>query len=156
MKTMFFLSFIVFICCYSCGKLNFPEKFYRIQLDNHSDDTIWVYIALETAFEYPDTSIETTRPATGFRDVAPKRSTYFDSRQKWEEVFDKSLPGKRLSMYIFNADTLAHYDWETIRSGYKVLRRYDLSIEDLQKLDFKVPYPPTAEMTGMKMYPLGP
>jgi len=42
---------------------------------------------------------------------------------------------------------------ETIREEYKVLKRYDLSIEDIQLLNYEIPYPPTEVMRGMRMYP---
>lgn len=153
MKALFFLSSLLLLGCDSCKKSNFPDRFYDIQLDNKSDNTIKVYIALEREFVYPDTLIETNVPATGFRTIEADKSTYFDSRVKWEEIFDKHLPLDTLSIFIFDVDTLIYYDWETIRSEYKVLQRYDLSLDNLKQLDFKVPYPPTAEMAGMKIYP---
>ena len=40
-----------------------------------------------------------------------------------------------------------------VRKGYKVLARYDLSLEDLERLNFELSYPPDNRMQGIKMYP---
>jgi len=40
-----------------------------------------------------------------------------------------------------------------VERDYLVLQRYYLSLQDLQKLNWRVSYPPTPEMKDMKMYP---
>jgi hypothetical protein len=74
------------------------------------------------------------------------------------ENYFNNIPSDTLSVYYFHPDTVAKYSWEEIQQGYKVLQRYDLSLEDLIKLKNKsgvpvIPYPPTAVMKDMKMYP---
>jgi hypothetical protein len=69
-----------------------------------------------------------------------------------------SFPNDTVSIYIFNQDTLDTCPWEEIQRDYKILRRYDLSIENIQQLENSngipvIPYPPTAAMKDMKMYP---
>lgn len=59
-----------------------------------------------------------------------------------------------MSIFIFDLDTLEYYNWDGIRNSYKVLKRYDLSIENLEELDFIVSYPSTNWMIdNVKMYP---
>jgi hypothetical protein len=55
-------------------------------------------------------------------------------------------------------DTINKYSWEEIQRDYKVLRRYDLSVEDFNLLykkngDSEILYPPDERMKYMKMYP---
>jgi hypothetical protein len=74
------------------------------------------------------------------------------------EEFVFNLPSDTLSVFYFHPDTLSKYSWEVIQNDYKILRRYDLSLEDLIKLKDKydvpvIPYPPTEVMKDMKMYP---
>jgi hypothetical protein len=74
-----------------------------------------------------------------------------------ENYFHK-IPSDTLSVFYFHVDTINKYSWEEIRQGYKVLRRYDLSIDDLYLLYNKydipeIPYPPDERMKNMKMYP---
>ena len=58
-----------------------------------------------------------------------------------------------MSIYLFDAETVDNTPWETIREEYKVLKRYDLSLEDIQFLDYEISYPPTEQMKDMRMYP---
>ncbi len=73
----------------------------------------------------------------------------------WEDIFN-SLPKDTLSIFIFHTDTLNKYSWEEVRNGYKILKRYDLSLQDIERLNYNVPYPPSPEMAKMKMYPKYP
>lgn len=85
--------------------------------------------------------------------IEPSMRYYtFDFRKP----IDKMVAGlivDTLSIYIFSRPSYKNTPWEILRSNYMVLKRYDLSIADLKKLNYKVPYPPTIEMAGMKMYP---
>jgi hypothetical protein len=106
---------------------------------------------------------------TYYPDSLPERNDYivYDMRVElrsglgswlsWEQFFN-NLPKDTLSLFIFHTDTLTKYSWEEIRREYKILRRYDLSIEDIHRLKNKydvpkIPYPPTEIMKNMKMYP---
>ena len=43
--------------------------------------------------------------------------------------------------------------WETVREDYIILQRYDLSIAELEKLNWTIYYPPTEAMKDFYMYP---
>ena len=43
---------------------------------------------------------------------------------------------------------------DTIRKYVPVLQRYRLNLEDLENLNWIVPYPPTEAMKDMDIYPL--
>jgi hypothetical protein len=58
-----------------------------------------------------------------------------------------------LSIFFFEPDTIAKYNWATVREDYKILVRYDLSYSDLKQLDWCIYYPPTEEMKDMKIFP---
>ena len=42
---------------------------------------------------------------------------------------------------------------DSIRYHYVILKRYDLSKKDLQKLNWNIAYPPIEAMKDIKMYP---
>jgi hypothetical protein len=46
-----------------------------------------------------------------------------------------------LSIYVFDTDTLNTYDWVKVKVGYKVLKRYDLSLDDLKQMNWTITYP---------------
>ena len=52
---------------------------------------------------------------------------------------------------IVSLDTIKKYGWEDVRVNYRVLVRYDLSYQDFRHLDLVVPYPPSVEMSHIKM-----
>ena len=43
--------------------------------------------------------------------------------------------------------------WETVREDYIILQRYDLSIAELEKLNWTIYYPPAEAMKDIYMYP---
>ena len=42
---------------------------------------------------------------------------------------------------------------DSVRKNVPIIQRYRLKLEDLQKLDWIVPFPPTEAMKGMDIYP---
>ena len=54
--------------------------------------------------------------------------------------------------YLFSRDTLETVSWEEVVKEYKVLARYDLTLEDLERLNWTIYYPPNEKMKGIKMY----
>ncbi len=57
------------------------------------------------------------------------------------------------SVFILDEEIYYICSWLDICKNYKVLTRYDLSGDDIINLQFTVPYPPSAAMKDMKMYP---
>jgi hypothetical protein len=133
----------------SCGDL--VDHKYGIKVINNSDYAIQVAPGLGPAWlsSYPDTAISELKP--DFFYVAYHDSNYIESAGKWEDIFSR-LPKDTLSIYVFSADTLKAYDWSKIKED-KVLKRYDLSLSDLKKLNWDITYPPTEAMKDMHMYP---
>jgi hypothetical protein len=158
MKTFIGSILILFIFT-SCCQTPFR---YGLHITNNSTDAVgcYFYLAWEGGNEgivYSDTTLVSLR--TDEVTIIKSGQTYRASRPvspitEWI----LSLPSDTLSVFFFSQDTLNTYSWEEIKHRYKVLRRYDLSIEDIQKLKNKydvpeIPYPPDERMKDMKMYP---
>jgi len=58
-----------------------------------------------------------------------------------------------INLYIFDATVVENTPWETVAKDYLVLKRYELSLADLQRLDWQVTYPPTEAMEDVKQHP---
>ncbi len=58
-----------------------------------------------------------------------------------------------LNIYIFDAEVIENTPWETVVRDYLVLKRYDLSLSDLQRLNWQVTYPPTEAMKDIQQWP---
>ena len=133
-------------------------SYYQIDYVNNADYDICCY-DLDNRGKYkncyPDTTI-----SFGKELGIVKAHSYVIvtiGRRPIEDYFD-NIPSDTLSVFYFHPDTLAKYTWEEIQRDYKVLRRYDLSIEDIKMLYNKydvpeIPYPPDERMKHMKMYP---
>jgi len=113
----------------SCEEL-IPDHAYFIKIQNNSTDTIKYY----ESYLYPDTSIAKAKPR--LVTVYPSDFDFLESRKKWKDV----LKSDTLMIFILSKDTVQRNSWESIKNGYKVLKRYDLSVKDIDKNNIVV-YP---------------
>lgn len=122
----------------TCVKTPLVDKFYDITVINNSMTEIRIFLADEySSKQYPDTSLPLVKPI--LKNAGIGESCYFDSRTPWEENIRK-LPADTLSVYIISNIIYEQQPWDSIRINYNILRRLDLSIEDLKALDFKIRY----------------
>ena len=146
MKTNFlvFIGVLLFISCEN------PTQTYKFRIINNSEKTIYFEKNVSNRSNvYPDTLVPEQKVQLK---VSPHTTSYQGGLISTEEVF-KKYNIDTLSIYFFDAYIIDNYTWETIREEYKVLKRYDLSIKDIQLLDYEIPYPPTEVMRDMQMYP---
>ncbi|WP_298900883.1 hypothetical protein [uncultured Psychroserpens sp.] len=124
---------------------------YFITVENDTDETLQFHVASENSpVKYPDTILPMNMDDISLPSVT--RTVNWGNSRRWEDRVD-ALPSDTLSIYFFHPDTLSTYSWDEIRDDYNILKRYDLSIEDLQALNFRVTYPPTPEMQNIRQYP---
>ncbi len=133
-------------CSGTCKKNPFVEKVYSIKVVNQS--TQWINFFQSNIF--PDTSLPANKPYYGAG--RPNNSSYLDSRLDWPDVFS-TLPVDTLSIFILSNDTINKYDWYTVRNGYMILKRYDLSLGDLKQLNWTISFPASEAMKDMKQFP---
>ena len=152
----FFLIILLVTNLYKCE--NAPYKRYSVDLKNDAEYSIGFYFALGGNYGtlYPDTLLPTTNQYI-IKEIKRDSRYIYDSGIKWEEIYSQ-FPKDTLSIYIFHTDTLNQYTWEEVRDNYLILNRYDLSLDDLTKLNNKysvpeIPYPPNERMKNMKIYP---
>ena len=46
-----------------------------------------------------------------------------------------------LMLYLFSRDTIEQVSWDRIVDEYLILRRYDLTLEDLEDINWTITYP---------------
>ena len=134
-----------------------PQFLY---LENNSNDTLGVYTANGFHTAYPDTLLPFNYKDGLLRGGIEGTMTgsIYTFRGSLEESF-KRLPKDTLSIFILNMNnvlnTYINMDsiWQEMNYGERFLWRYDLSIQDIKKLNFLLPYPPDERMKDMKMYP---
>jgi hypothetical protein len=137
------------------SQCNLGEIRYRLQLNNNSEDTIECYFGFDGESDgiyYPDTSIVLQYDPGTIYKARPGWYCVNTRPIEWGAIIS-SLPRDTMSIFIFHTDTVKKYSWDMIRSGYRVLKRYDLSAHDIELLDYEIPFPPTELMKSMKMWP---
>ena len=122
------------------SKCNKPlETKYALSIRNNSDHGILYYVAnVNMEHVYPDTALLTNRPA--MQVIPPGKYGVWSISYPFEE-FMPELPADTLSVYLFHQDSVNQIPWSQIRDNYKVLKRYDLSLQDLQNSNFTIQYP---------------
>jgi len=137
MKKRFVLFIFLITFSISC---EFPDHWYGIKIENNSSNLLYVSAGCSRygMTSYPDTLLPVSKPS--LLSVSSNDFNGLRSSNKWEEVIEQQ-PFKKLSIYFFNADTINQYEWEEIKQGYKVMERRDLSLEDLEGMNWTITYP---------------
>ena len=167
MKKCIYIPFVAFLMC-SCI-WSMEDIQFLVFFKNETADTLRLYIAegfyTDTPTAYPDTLL----PADRIIKVSNYRDAPLSERLGWvypysegpaihllgtdpEKALRDRLPADTLSVFIISADTLSKYGYDEVAKNNRLLVRYDLSISNLKRLGWTIPYPPTEQMKGMKMF----
>jgi len=150
MKRLYITLFcgIIVLSAHQCNDDGLSRS---ISFYNSSGKPVYCYEQRAYGIFYPDTIL----PESNKHLIKIDKEAHFSfgGRGYHEDHFFANLPGDTLSVFFLDPDTLARYDWAIIRRDYKILVRYDLSHNDLKKLNWCIYYPPTEAMKDMKMYP---
>jgi len=111
------------------------DKRFPIWIINNSNKVIYFLVSTK----YPDTTFTQINYDSYLLNPGAKIS--YDSNQPWDEVFTAKFPKDTFLIFFFNSDTINKYDWETIRSKYKIMERRALSKSNLKNSDWKITYP---------------
>jgi len=135
-----------------------------LELKNNSNDTLCVYVANGSHSAYPDTLLpekyENVTMSRIDNNMTSPIYCFVTNLVSSPEKFFQKLPKDTLSIFIFNEfeyDTipkiLMDSIWNEMNYGKLFLLRYDLSLKDLEKLDFLLTYPPDNIMKNVRQYP---
>jgi hypothetical protein len=140
MKYLYYLCLI--FAFHSCEQIPLVDKIFTITATTTSNDSLVCFLEYDVnAIHYPDTNLPIVKP---FKRIVRKDKPYYLDRQdengKWEDYI-ASLPKDTLSIFFMDAKIFTDSTWQTIRDKYLVLKRYDLSAEQLKNLNFTINYP---------------
>lgn len=141
---------VLFIC--GCGYTKDLSLHDTIVVNNISEKSILV----EGSLEYPDTTIHFNNPSLGNPHNIVSKNEINKVALKMKDTYERGIFAAgidTIQIFIFDYILTNEISWEEIKNNYKVLYRYDLSLQDLQKLNWTIYYPPTEAMKDMKMYP---
>jgi hypothetical protein len=149
-------TFLTFFIIFLTGCPTGAE--YPWLCDNHANHDIEIYASIpvyglkDPAVVYPDTSISFDGGDTRiWRVNANTKKTIFEVPTQREEVFAKN---DTLCIFIFHPDTMEYYNnsLTEISKNYSILCRYDVSLQDMKRLNWILTYPPDENMKDIKMY----
>jgi hypothetical protein len=110
---------------------------FRLKVVNNSNKSIYA----DYYQSYPDTTLAANSKFGNFdKKVNPNGTITLGRGGTWERAFKEDIQQKIL-VFIFDASIVENTPWDTIRSKYLVLKRYDLTLKDLDSLNFKAAYP---------------
>ena len=142
MNILIILSLIMLSA--TCKKENTEDCHHSITVVNQSEKDIYVHEYLG----YPDTVYfkhgpnPVLSPELNKVKAGESNTNALWGRDCWEIEFENFIvPSEKIMIFIFDAQVLESTSWDTVVSNYMVLKRYDLSLEDLKQLDFTITYP---------------
>lgn len=144
-----FTLFVLFVSLTGCP-FTMEPPISSMWIYNESEQDVCVYLyqnpILINGQFYPDT-------------VLPKKEIgYYSIKSKRRVNYEFEIPPTGdpvYSFFIFDAKVIETESWDSIRSGYKILMRYDLHVNDehLRPLNLKITYPPSENMKDIHIYP---
>lgn len=159
MKNRFKLTILVLaLVAISCACQREDENHHRtIRFMNKSDMLLYI----DSSNSYPDTLFKWSGEALVFSngdrfkaypDTENRSAFFFDSRDFYEDMFrnERWLPSDTLIVFVFDGKQLESNPADANKS---IIQYYYLSLADLKYLNWTLTYPPTPEMSVVKMYP---
>ncbi len=133
MKYLIFLLTGVF-CFSSCFLSTWDARLILINNSKHKIRYIWEVKNLRDTV--PDINYCKT---DDLYDIVPKYEQVIRSQNKWQHSLEEH-PDKILRIFIINEDSLLKYGTCKVFKEQIFMRRFDLTYEDLEKLNWKVVY----------------
>ena len=141
MNKLTFISsslFILFLCT-ACPEQIDPAD-SELTIKNNSNDSIVYYFELLAPNDtlLTDIAYPQTKENIQSRIIPPNNET--TNSEGFRRVFDGNSD-KVLMIYIFSPSVINTVPWDSIVSNYQILRRYDLTLDDLEAMSWTVEYP---------------
>jgi hypothetical protein len=130
----------------------------HVTINLRNDSNMRIYIKVEGF--YPKTYIHFDVTGKEAHEVNPgdinnkglkARSCYEDALRY--NSYNSYFPADTIMVFVYDAELVENTPWERVEREYLILKRYDLSLQDLQNLNWLLTYPPDERMKNMKMYP---
>ncbi|MDY0202419.1 MAG: hypothetical protein RBR40_15675 [Tenuifilaceae bacterium] len=133
---LFAMAFALVIGGSDCSKRD-SDCHNEITIINNTEKVLYFYYS----DKYPDTSIIDYDPslALDFYKVKSYSSKIHYDR---DGCFDMYLNnGNKLMYFLFDSLVLASVPWDSVRENYLIIKRYDLSLDDLNRMNWTITYP---------------
>jgi len=135
MKPIYLILSCLLIVNSTCDKVK--NEGLKLQVNNISEKAIYVSWTRDNS----DTSINHLVNPTYNSQInkVEAHSVQKDYYGAPSQAFFKYID--TLSVFIFDAQVLESTPWDTVKAKYIVLKRYDLSLDDLNRMNWTITYP---------------
>jgi hypothetical protein len=135
---MNYISYLLIFCLVSVsGCINkIPEdEIEHLTIVNNSQRNI----GLDVSFQFPDTtlSVVSNRDCS---EILPQTVCYAKTRHGWKSEIQRNDYGV-IILFISDNDTIRKYGGDVWREQYLVLKRYELTEQDLEAMNWTITYP---------------
>lgn len=139
MKKLFvifcFLVLVIGSTFVSCEVPWGATKWSGFDIRNNSDITVHTFLSEN----YPDTLIPDSNLIRRIA-LSPGKAFQFSTTDKLSKYFSE-LPVDTLSVFFVSQDTVSKYSWNQIKTRYLILKRQDISLDDLKDKSYLIFYP---------------
>ena len=137
MKIKFLVYLLFLIPLMGCP--NYSDDSTIILINNSSDTLLYYDIYKKTDDTLlENSSIYPTEETKKRWMLLPNSQLLFPGRFK--NLFEE-MPDYQYVMFLFEKQTVDSVSWDIIKSNYLVLKRYDLSLADLEDMNWTITYP---------------
>ena len=138
----------------SCVKDIFEQRNVPLHFKNNSQYSVVIFFNddQDNKAIYPDTIISNFIGGLNKLVRPMKSEILIESKATWKNIFETSVPNDTMSIFVIDSDTLTNQPWDTIRSRYLILQRYDLSLKDLENRNFEIEYPYSPSRGVLKVW----
>jgi hypothetical protein len=137
LKMKYMKTIYLFILCLliinSCDLLN--DEGLKLRVNNVSNTPIYMEWTTDTILDHLTNPIFYSQ--INKVEAHSIQKNYYGAPSTG--LFDNKVD--TLSVYIFDAQVLETTPWDTVKANYLVLKRYDLSLDDLNRLNWIITYP---------------
>ena len=150
MKNIIKILLLICVCITNtCGLKDSENCHHSIEFTNNSDGLLDVNFTI-FSYYYPD-PLDISKIPNFSEDQKNIKSNETRKNLYTRHCMEKYLNEGEwffdtVYVYVFDATVVENTPWEVVARDYLVLKRYDLTLEDLQLLNWKISYPPTEAM----------
>lgn len=144
MKTikLILVSVAILLLVSACPDKDMDIEFIdsSITIQNNTDKKLLRYFDF---YNYPDTNLAIDNPFSDSKQkelaLVPPQS-FAEQKEAWIKYFEQTNTIK-LMLFLLDYETVESIKWDTIRKKYIVLKRYDLTKDDLDSMNWTITYP---------------
>jgi len=134
-KTLLIIIFSGFLLSMKCVKGYECNSIFYFR--NGTDKPIYMLVT----YDYPDTSMNFQNPRYEryTHKIAANTKREIRTNNCIENIILNS-PGKKMSMFVFDAKLVDTTPWPQIKQNYQVLKRFDYTLEEMESADWNIDF----------------